>query len=116
MNPNHKSVLRDDCDTHGFTAAEKATVQEVRFTERVESFEQCSTFRSAGAINFLRLAAADLFRTMPIVERDAVAELHAFGNLFEHNRSALRQYVPVLRALRGSLQVLAALENQAQPS
>jgi hypothetical protein len=103
MNPNHKSVLRDDCDMLGFAAVEKASVQEVRFTERVESFEQCSTFRSAGAINFLRLAAADLFRTMPIVERDAVDELQVFENLFEHNGPALRQYVRMLRALRGSL-------------
>jgi hypothetical protein len=117
MNPNHNNFIPDDRDTFGFAAVEKATVQEVRFTERVQSFEQCCTSGAPGAINFLRVAAADLFRTIPIVERDAVDELRqAFENPSEHNHPALRQYVRTLQVLRGWLQASVALETQTQSS
>jgi len=116
MNRNHKNFIRDDCDPFGFAAVEKASAQEVQFTKRVQEFEQCCTSGSAGDVNFLRLAAADLFRTIPIVERDAVDELQAFEKLYEHRRPALGQYVRVLRALRGSLQALVTLETQKQLS
>ena len=56
------------------------------------------------AINFLRVAAADLFRTMPLIERDAVDELEeAFENPFEHKCPALRQYERTLQVLRRAL-------------
>ena len=113
MNSNHNNVIPDVRNTLGFAAVEKASAQEVRFTERVQSFEQGCPSGSAGSRNFLRVAAADLFRTIPIIERDTLDELRqAFGNPSEHNRLALRQYVRTLQVLRGSLQASVALEIQ----
>ena len=67
------------------------------------------------AINFLRFAAADLFRTIPTVERDALEELRgACENPIEYKRTALGRYVRTLRVLRGSLQTSVALESQSQ--
>ena len=113
MNPNNNNFIPDDRNPLGLAAVEKASVEEVRFTERVQSFEQCCTSGVAGSINFLRVAAADLFRTIPIVERDAVEELRqAFENPLEHKRPALRKYVCTIQVLRRALETSVALQTQ----
>ena len=113
MNPNDNNFIPDEHNPLGFAIVEKARVEEVRFTERVQSFEECFTSGSAGAINFLRGAAADLFRTIPIVERHAVDELReAFESPFKHTRPPLCQYVCTLQVLRRALKASVALQTQ----
>jgi hypothetical protein len=113
MNPNlSNSAARDD-GTLGLPGSDKRSPREDHFAERIRAYEQCCASGSAGLTNFLRVAAADLFRTIPPIERDAVDELNvAFKNPFEHKRPALRQYVRTLQGLRRTLEASVALETQ----
>jgi hypothetical protein len=112
---NQSSFDAADDGNLGCAAVRRASQRQVRFTERIELFEQCSTAGSAGALNFLRVAEADLFRTIANIERDALEELPgAFENPVEYQRTALCRYVRTLRILRGSLQASLVLEIQSQ--
>ncbi len=93
MNPNHNHFAASDDGSCGFPSSDEGSPREDCFAERIRAFEQCSTSGAAGITNFLRVAAADLFRTMPLVERGVVEELRqAVEHPLEHQRPALRQY------------------------
>ena len=115
MNPNHSNFAACDDGALGFPGSDKERPD--HFTERIRAFEQCCTAGSAGIPNFLHVAAADLFRTMPLIERGVVDELKVvFETPFEHKRPAFRRYIRTLQVLRQALQASVALETQAPPS
>ena len=117
MNPKLSKIAARDDGIHEFPGSDKGRPRDDRFTERIRAFEQCCTSDPACVNMFLRIAAADLLRTMPLIERAVVEELTgAFKNPFEHMRPALRRYVQTLQVLRRALQMSVALETQAQPS
>ena len=97
----------------GFAGSHKKSPREDRFAARIGAFEQCRMSDPAGITNILRVAAADLFRTIPIVERDAVDELReGFENRHEHMRPALHQYVRTLQVLQTFAPGCATLVQQ----
>jgi hypothetical protein len=114
MNPNHSNFATCDEGTLGFPGSDQGRPPEDHFTDRIRAFEQCCTSGSPGITNFLHVAAADLFRTLPLIERAVVDELKAaFENPLEHKRPALRQYVRTLQVLRRALEASVALETQS---
>jgi hypothetical protein len=117
MDSNHSNFAARDDGTLDLPGSDKGSPRDDHFTQRIRAFEQCCTSGSAGIRNFLRLAAADLFHAIPLVEGAAVDELkEAFENPFVHKRPAFRRYMRTLQVLRESLRVLVALETQAQPN
>jgi hypothetical protein len=112
MNSNHSDFAACSEGSHGPPGSAEGRPREDRFTARIQAFEQRCTSGLAGITNVLHLAAADLFRTMPLIERAAVDELNkAFENPVEHKRPALRQYVRSLQVLRRALEASVALET-----
>jgi hypothetical protein len=113
MNPNHSNFATCDEGTLGFPGSDQGRPPEDHFTDRIRAFEQCCTSGSPGITNFLHVAAADLFRTLPLIERAVVDELRAaFENPLEYKRPALRQYLRTLQVLRRALEASVALETQ----
>jgi hypothetical protein len=116
MNPNHSNFVA--CDD-GIVSPDSGTgsPQKDDFAARIRAFEQCCTLVPAGTAGFLRIAVADLFRTMPLIERDVVGELReAIETPSEHKRPVLRLYIRTLRVLRQTLHASVALENRASPA
>lgn len=112
MEPNYRDDIAGDPGVPGFTAGKKASELENCYAKRIESFEHCPP-GCGGAANFLRIAAADLFRTMPYLEGDAIDELNdVFKNLSERKRPALRRYLHTLRVLRPSLETLSEIRGR----
>jgi hypothetical protein len=117
MSPNHSNFASRDDGTLDLPGSDKGSPREDHFTERIRAFEQCCTSGSTGIRNFLRLAAADLFHSIPLVEGAVVDELkEAFENPLVHKRPAFRRYMRTLQVLRKSLWASVALETQAQPN
>jgi hypothetical protein len=117
MNPNHSNFVTCDDGALGLPGSDKENSQEDQSTERIQAFEECCTSAPAGSAAFLRIAVADLFRTIPQIERDVVGELReAFENPSEHKRPVLSRYIRTLRVLRQALQASVSLETRAQPT
>jgi hypothetical protein len=76
MNSNHSDFAACREGSHGPPGSAEGRSREDRFTARIRAFEQRCTSGSAGITNLLYLAAADLFRAMPLLERAAVDELN----------------------------------------
>jgi hypothetical protein len=93
---------------------EKGSMEEVRYTERIQSFEESIMVGSAGASNFPMAAAADLFRAIPMLERHVVNELRqALESPMKHERAALSQYMRTVQVLRRALQISVVLQTHS---
>ena len=95
MNPNHSNFAA--CD-NGTVSPDSGTgsPQKDHFAARIRAFEQCCTLVPVGIAGFLRIAVADLFRAMPLIERDVVGEIgEAFETPSVHKRPGTSAYIVV---------------------